>query len=368
MQSREEITAAALRRIEAARNSQDAPPVIEPPKPPIIPLGFKAEQNWREVSNTPAIPTAAIPARAPTTLKKREPILTPDELDHFKNLLVFAKAMVEGYFSGKHRSPYRGSSAEFADYKEYVAGDDIGQMDWRVYGRSRRLYIRQFEEETDMTIYLLVDTSASMRYAGHTRQPKFFIAAKIAAALSYLMMHQGDKVSLALFAEKMDQFIAPAGTRRQLHRIVSELEKVEPAQKTGIAQAISESGAVFKKRGKLIVLSDFLTDTNELFDALGQFLHRKFDVLLLQVLDPDELNLPPVSVAKFQDMETGEEVQVEPEEIRKAYRKNMEHFLDGIACEADRRQIGYSLVDSSKPYLHAIETYLGFRNRNVIGQ
>ncbi|MBA4147539.1 MAG: DUF58 domain-containing protein [Verrucomicrobia bacterium] len=349
------------------RNAQGVPPVIGPSKPPIIPPGTKAEQFRHPGSQPPPIPVSAIPKRTPV-LQKREPILTPDELDRFKNLLVFAKAMVEGYFSGKHRSPYRGSSAEFADYKEYVAGDDIGHMDWRVYGRSRRLYIRQFEEETDMTIYLLVDTSASMRYAGQSRQPKFFTAAKIAAALSYLMMHQGDKVALGLFAEKMDQFIAPGGTRRHLHRIVTELEKVEPAQKTGIAQAISESGAVFKKRGKLIVLSDFLCDTNELFDALGQFLHRKFDVLLLQVLDPDELNLPPVSVAKFQDMETGEEVQVEPEEIRKAYRKNMEQFLESIAHEADQRQIGYSLVDSSKPYLHAIEIYLGFRNRNVIGQ
>lgn len=121
-----------------------------------------------------------IPQTSPPPLQARA-----GKVERFKNLLVFARSTVEGYFSGKHKSPLKGQSAEFADYKEYVAGDDIAQLDWRVYGRTRRLYIRQFEEETDMVVYLMVDTSASMRYAGEKRQSKFILAARVAAALAY---------------------------------------------------------------------------------------------------------------------------------------------------------------------------------------
>jgi uncharacterized protein (DUF58 family) len=296
------------------------------------------------------------------------PILTLAELDRFANLLVFAQSAVEGYFTGKHRSRFYGASAEFSDYKEYVAGEDSAHIDWRVYGRTRRLFIRQFHDETDMVVYLLVDTSASMRYFGERRQAKFFLAAKIAAALSYLMIHQGDKAALALFADKITAFLPPGGTRRHLHRIVTTLEAVRPASTTGIADAIAECVGIFRKRGRLVVLSDFLTDTDRLFDALGQFMHRKFDILLMQVLDPDEVQLPNVNVARFVDMETGEQVQVEPEEIRRSYREHMQRFVEALAQEADRRQIGYARVDTRHPYLDAIEAYLGFRHANVLSR
>lgn len=291
-------------------------------------------------------------------------LLNLQELERFENLLVFAKAVVEGYFAGKHKSPYRGSAAEFADYKEYAPGDELARLDWRVYGRTRRLYLRQFEEETDMTVYLMLDTSGSMRYAGEKRQSKFFLAAKIAAALSYLMMSQSDKASLVLFAQKVTQFFAPGGTRRHLHRIVTELERVRPALTTGIAGAVQECNALFKKRGRIVILSDFLDDTDALFDALAQFVHRKFEILLLQVVDPDELNLPSFNAAKFVDLETAETVQVDPEEIRANYQAHIKKHIDAFAKEADMRQIQHRLVDTQRPYLDAIEAYLGFRGRS----
>ncbi|MDB6125953.1 MAG: hypothetical protein JWQ71_4946 [Pedosphaera sp.] len=330
------------------------------PKPPVI----------KTVAQPPIIKSMSEKPE-PTILGKPlgfqpTPLLTVEELERFKNLLVFAQATVEGYYSGKHKSPFRGSSSEFADYKEYVAGDDISHLDWRAYGRSRRLYLRQFEEETDMVAYLLVDTSASMRYAGEKRQPKFFLAAKIAAALAYLMIKQGDKASLVLFAEKVNQFLPPGGTRRHLHRMVTELERVKPASTTGIAQALGECNGIFKKRGRIVVLSDFLDDNEQLLEALGQFVHRKFEVLLLQVVDPDELHLPNFTMAKFVDMETNEQVQVDPEEIRASYREKMKQNIEGLAREADLRQIQHTLVDTRNPYLTAIEAYLGFRGANTI--
>jgi uncharacterized protein (DUF58 family) len=158
-------------------------------KPPVI--GSGPPPIPRPVRAIPPIlpPAAGIPPRLSPWVKSTEPVarrrslLTPAELERFKNLLVFARSTVEGYFIGKHKSPYRGSSVEFTDYKEYVPGDEVNRVDWRVYGRSRRLYVRQYEAETDMVVYLLVDVSASMSYAGAGRQSKYLVAAKIAAAL-----------------------------------------------------------------------------------------------------------------------------------------------------------------------------------------
>lgn len=304
-----------------------------------------------------------LPQSSPAATKTRPPILDVEELSRFENLLVFAKAIVEGYFAGRHKSPYHGSAAEFADYKEYVAGDDIAHMDWRVYGRTRRLFIRQFEEETDMTVYLMLDTSASMRYSGERRPMKFFLAARIAAALAYLMLAQGDKAALATFNERVAQYIRPGSTRRHLLHIITELERVHPSRKTGLARAVSDCVTLFKKRGRLVILSDFLDDTTELLDALAQFVHRRFEVLLLQVADPDELNLPSVNAARFHDLETGESIQIDPDEIRASYRENVQRAIDDLAREADSRRIQHRLIDTQRPYLDAIEAYLGFRGR-----
>ncbi len=333
-------------------NSSVPPPLPPPPK---IPAVSAAVSSLLQLRNRAREQTSPL-------------LLNLQELERFENLLVFAKAIVEGYFAGKHKSPYRGSAAEFADYKEYTPGDELARLDWRVYGRTRRLYLRQFEEETDMTVYLMVDTSGSMRYAGEKRQSKYFLAAKIAAALAYLMLAQSDKAALVLFAQKVTNYLAPGGTRRHLHRMVTDLERIRPAMTTGIGNAVQECAALFKRRGRIVILSDFLDDTTALFDALSQFVHRKYEILLLQIVDPDELNLPAFNAAKFVDAETAETVQVDPEEIRASYRAHMQKLIEDLAREADLRQIQHRLVDTQRPYLDAIEAYLGFRGRNERGR
>ncbi len=338
------------------------PPPLPPriPPPPHIPL---ASAIPRSRTTPPPLP-AHVRRRAAAA--RKSPLLTPEELERFKNLLVFARSTVEGYFAGKHKSPFHGTSVEFTDYKEYVPGDQVGRIDWRAYGRTRRLFVRQYEAETDMTIYLLVDVSASMSYAGACRQSKYLLAARVAAALAWLMIRQGDKASLVLFAETIKQFSPPGGTRRHLHNLVAELEKVQPASTTGIAQSLHECNSLFKKRGRLVILSDFWDDPAEMFDALGQFLHRKFEILLLHVADPDELSLPAVSAARFQDMETNEQVEVEPDEIHAAYREGAQRRMDWIARQANERCIAHAVVNTRQPYLDAIEAYLGFRGNNVL--
>lgn len=308
---------------------------------------------------------AKIPSRKPLTppkLPQKAPsLLNLAEADRFKDLLLFAKAQVEGYFSGKHKSPHFGSDVEFAEHKEYVSGEDVSNIDWRVYGRSKRLYVRQYKEETDMVAYLLVDTSASMQYKGRGLETKLQHALKITAVLSYLVMRQGDKASLTLFSDRVLKFLPPSGTKRHLYHLLGELEAARPSARTDIAAAVRECGSLCKKRGCLIILSDFLGETGELFDALGKFLHRRYDVLLMQIMDPDELDLPNIDIAQFIDMETGEQVEVEPDEIRRAYRENMDALIAELSERANRRHLRHALVHTQNPYLQAIEAWLGFR-------
>jgi len=327
----------------------------------------RAERLSRALRQAPSGSVPPIISRVPPIFRRTKPpplLLNPAELERFGDLLLFARSTVEGYFAGKHKSPFRGSSVEFADYKEYIPGDDPKRIDWRAYGRSRRLFIRQFEAETDMSVYLLVDVSASMDYSGSESQSKYLLAARIAAALAYLMIHQGDKVALVLFSEELKQFLPPGGTHRHLHHIVRELESAQPAFGTGIANALADCDPLFKRRGKLVVLSDFWDDTTQTFEALSRFLHRKFEILLLHIAHPHEMDLPDVAAARFHDVETHEEIEVEPEEIRAAYRESARNRSAALAREAGSRGITYALVDSARPYLDAIEAYLGFRGRN----
>lgn len=288
-------------------------------------------------------------------------LLNPVELDRFRNLVVFARETVEGYLAGKHRSPFHGSSAEFVEYRDYVTGEDISLIDWRVYGRLRRLVVRQHQEETDMVAYLMVDHSGSMTYRAGGREAKCRLAAKIAAALAYLMIRQGDKAALTLFSDKVSSHLAPGGTRRHLFDLLNRLEQIRPSSWTGIEAAVNECGSLYRKRGRLVLLSDFHCDLDGLFDALGQLAHRRFEILLLQIVDPDELNLPDVLMARLVDAETNEHVEVEPDEIRDAYRRHMTAWMDGLVEQASHRRIRHSLVSTRNPYLEAIEAYLGFR-------
>lgn len=321
---------------------------------------FDSRQPLRARRTPPPLPVGY--SRGPAAVSR---LLSIEELERFKNLLLFAQATVDGFFAGKHRSSHPGTSAEFRDYKSYAQGDPIERIDWRAYGRARRLFIRRYEDETDMVAYLLVDTSGSMRYAGTKRFAKFQHAARIAAALAYLMLRQGDKTALGLFGDKLRTYLPPGGTRRHLHEALRALESARPSAATGLAASLNECAAVFKKRGRLIVLSDFFVeDQAALFDALSQFRHRNFGILLLQVLDPDELDLPGHSVAKYVDMETSEEIDVDTEELRADYQKKVRASIDALAREADARKIEYRLVSTSDSYTTAIEAYLGFRGRS----
>ena len=238
-------------------------------------------------------------------------------------------------------------------------------IDWRVYARSRKLVVRRYRQETDMDVHLLVDASGSMAYHGGKREVKGLRAARIAAALAYLMLQQGDKASITLFADRVLDHLPAGGTRRHLMAMLRTpgppRPRGRPASPT-CPPSIRECHRLLSRRGRLVVLSDFLGhDPAEVFDALMPFIHRGFEILLMQLTDPDEMTLPDAPLARFVDMETGESIEVEPAEIRADYEARMRAKSDAYAAGGALHRIDFTALDTASPYREAIESYLGFR-------
>lgn len=321
----------------------------------------------------PALPTRTFASIAESEQTNRDTLrwqragklLDQAELERFKNLVVFAKTTVDSQFTGRHQSPDLGTGGEFTEYQAYFPGLSVQAIDWRVYARTRKLVIRRYREETDMDVHLLVDSSGSMAYGGGRREEKGMRAARIAAALAYLMIRQGDKASLTLFADRVLEHLPPAGTRRHLMSLLRSLVHPahEPSGRTHLPAAIRECSQLFRRRGRLVIISDFLGHSPaEIFDALGPLLHRRFEILLMQLLDPDERTLPDAPLARFVDMETGETVEVEPAEIRAAYEARIRERAKDFAAAGARHRIDFTTLDNERPYREAIEAYLGFRH------
>lgn len=295
-------------------------------------------------------------------------LLNEAELAHYNKLTVFAKTLVESHFSGKHKSPDIGGGGEFIEFKHYEAGLPIDAIDWKVYAATKKLQIRTYREETDMAIHLIVDASESMGYLGKGKEMKGSRAARIAAALAYLTMRQGDDVSLTLFADSILTHIPAGRSKRHLAELMRSLVKpaFQPVGLTNVAASLRASSRLLKRKGKLVLISDFLgCNTSEMLDEAGRFTHRGYEVMLMQVRDPDESMLPDVSIARMVDMETKEILEIEPEEIRQDYQRDMMQATASLATECSRRAIDFAEVSNKEPYRDAIERYLGFRGGRI---
>jgi uncharacterized protein (DUF58 family) len=289
--------------------------------------------------------------------------LQPADLRRLANYQFAAKLVVEGFYQGKHRSPYHDFAAEFADYRPYTPGDEIRSIDWRAYARTDRFYIKLYRKETDMNCYLLVDKSASMGYAGEAGISKLEYTSYLTAALSYLMVQQGDKASLALADESLHSYIPPGGTIQGLQRILVTLEKTTAGGKTRLADTLQTLFGIVKRKGLLIVLSDFLDEPDRVFSSLSMFAHRGFAVLLFHILTDEEINLPNVGSAHFHDVESASRVAAEPDAIRDAYRAEIQAFLREMEANAKARRMHYQIASTADPYHKALEAYLSARTR-----
>ncbi|WP_373650411.1 DUF58 domain-containing protein [Schlesneria sp. DSM 10557] len=288
--------------------------------------------------------------------------LDPTTLNRLKGLELKARLIVEGYVSGMHKSPYHGFSVEFAEHREYVPGDDLRYVDWKVFGKSDRIYLKQYDEETNFVCHLLVDTSESMTY----RSPKAMFskleyAQYIAAAFAYLIIHQQDAVGLATFDTSVRQFLRPGSTAVQLRQLCHTLEQSPSGGESSIGPIFHDLAERIKRRGLVVIISDFFDDPETLKKGLKHFQHRRHDVVLLQVIDPEEQDFTFVDPTLFKGLENLGEQLTEPRALRKAYQKEFEEFLKTIRSSARDFRMDYVLMRTDQPLEVNLHEFLSRR-------
>jgi uncharacterized protein (DUF58 family) len=289
--------------------------------------------------------------------------LQPDVVAKLSNMELVARLVVEGFITGLHKSPFHGFSVEFAEHRQYMPGDEIKHVDWKIYGKTDRYYIKQYEEETNLKSYIILDTSKSMAYASEGRMSKLEYASYITAALSHLMVQQRDAVGLTMFDESIRLYMPPHATKTYLKEILRQLEIVEPGTATHTAASLHEIAERIKRRGLVVIISDLFDDQKEVLSAFKHFRHKKHEVIVMQVLDPLERTFAFGRDAIFKDMESGEELTTQPYHIQKAYRTEMKKFLDSYKKLCRENNIDYVLLDTSTPFDVALFEYLHKRQR-----
>lgn len=276
--------------------------------------------------------------------------LRPEDVRKLQTYEFAPKALVEGYLAGRHRSKTRGSSIEFHEYRQYTPGDDLKLVDWRVYARTDRHYLRTFEQETNMECHIFVDSSASMGFARKSEISKLEYASFFAAALTYLVMRNGDRVSVQLFDDQIREFFPPGSTQSHLHQILNALERNQPGNETSVAHALEKSFPLLKRKGTLVVLSDFFDDPGAIFQALSPYIHRGYRIHLFHILTPAEIELEQRGLTTFLDLESGSRLVAHPENLRKRYKEAMQTHITGLRELATRRGVDYFLSPTSQHY------------------
>jgi uncharacterized protein (DUF58 family) len=290
-------------------------------------------------------------------------LLTPRELAGLRNLNIESRFTVEGSLQGAHRSPGRGFSVEFADYRQYVSGDDLRHLDWKVYARNERLYIRQYEEECNLRVYLLVDGSASMGFRGDASLSKYEFGAKLASALAYVTIQQQDSVGLSLFDRRVVRQLPARGGRGHLRLVGNFLAEHTPGKTTDVAQTLHRLADSVQRRALVVIISDLFDDLEPIHRALAHFRRRHHDVIVYQVMDPAEVDFPYDGLGRFEDMETGEEMLTDPVEIRQSYRESVAEFLQSCRRVCAGLDVDYCFADSSESPVELIRRHFARRKR-----
>lgn len=302
-------------------------------------------------------------------MKQALKYLQPDVVSKLSNMELRARMVVEGFITGMHKSPYHGFSVEFAEHRQYMPGDEIRSLDWKVFGKTDRFYIKQYEEETNLKSYVILDASASMGFASEAergkekRMTKLQYASYLVASLSYLMVQQRDAVGLTVYDSKIRLTLPPHATKAYLRRILVELENLSPGNATGTADALHQMAERITRRGLIIVVSDLLDDPRKVMTALKHFRHNHHDVLVMQVLDPYERSFAFGNDAVFKDLETAEEMSTQPYHIQRAYQREMRAFLERYKRECRENNIDYVLLDTGMPFDTALFQYLNKRKK-----
>ncbi len=288
--------------------------------------------------------------------------LNPQTLASLHGLELRARLIVEGYVSGVHRSPYHGFSIEFAEHREYVSGDDLRYVDWKVFGKTDKFYLKQYEEETNLVSYMLLDTSESMRYRSDAAPlSKLEYAQCVAGALSYLVLQQQDSVGLATFDKEIRAIVRASSNPSHLKQLLHVMEESVPERKTSMGPIFHDLAERLKKRGIVVVLSDFFDDVNTMMAGLKHFRHRRHEVVLFHVLDPAELDFPFQQPTLFKGLEEFPQVLTDPRSLRKAYLKEFHEFQRQVKQGCRSLRIDYVEMRTDQPLDVALSSYLASR-------
>jgi len=291
-------------------------------------------------------------------------LLKPELVQAIARLDLRARFIVEGFLAGLHRAPGRGFSVEFSDYRDYVFGDDPADIDWRLYARTDKFYVKRFEAETNLRCVLVIDTSRSMDYSSSRELPtKFEYAVSLAASLGLLLIRQGDRVGLAVVDEKLRRFIPPKSKRSHLRTVFTELLRLSPAHKTDLAAGLRDLARNCGKRGLVVIFSDLLDDPQGIIDELKLLRFRGHDIIVFHILDPVERSLRLDGANLFEDPETGLTVAADPVRLRPAYRRKIEGLISTYRKACGPERIDYLLADTSTPFDRCLLRFLSFRAR-----
>jgi len=288
--------------------------------------------------------------------------LDPAVVARLGTLELKARTIVEGFLSGLHRSPFKGFSVEFAEYRQYIPGDDLSTIDWRVYARSDRYYVKKFEEETNLDCHVMLDVSGSMAY-GSTAMTKFEYSACIAASLGFLMNRQRDAVGLTAFDEKIVAMLPASSRPGHLRGVLVTLDRMKPGSRTNVSKPLHQLADSIVKRGMVVLISDLLDDPESVIRGLKHFQFRGNDVIVFHVLDPHELEFPFDRATRFEDLETSEEIMAVPGAVRDHYLKEIGALIERYRRELGAAGIDYQLLSTKHPLELALLSYLSTRSR-----
>ena len=301
--------------------------------------------------------------RADTGPPARYRYLDPDTLVRLGNLNVVARTVVEGFISGLHRSPHHGFSVEFSEHRPYAPGDEPRHLDWVAYAKTDRYYVKQYEQETNLRCYILLDSSASMNYSSGRGLTKLEYGSFLAATLAYLMTRQQDVVGLVAFDNQIRLHMPPGGSPAHLNEMCRRLEHLKTGEVTRLAKPFHDLAEMIKRRGLIIVISDLYDDESEVIRALRHFRHKKHGVILFHIFDAAELEFPFRKLTQFVDLETHERYQVDPKAIRDQYLAELRAFIDRHKKACSDSDSEYILTDTSVPYDFLLRSYLARRQR-----
>ena len=290
-----------------------------------------------------------------------EEYLRPDVIQQVSRLDLKAKFIVEGFLAGLHDSPYLGFSTEFSEHRKYVKGDDIKDIDWNVYAKTDKYYIKKFQAETNMCCYLLVDVSRSMAYTHRANMTKLDYAICLAASFGYLMINQQDSVGLVTFDDRVRGFLPPKSKRSQLVAMIAELSKGSSGHRTDVPACLHTAAELLRDKGLVIVFSDLYADVLDVMEALHHVRFSGHDVVVFHVMDEAEVKFDFDAPMRFRDIETGERIVANAKALRTSYLEQIQAFTDELKTECRKVDIDYVLVDTSQPFDKALLSFLATR-------